>query len=35
MRRAKYLLTALIATALMASSAMAANIAVVGGKTDD
>jgi simple sugar transport system substrate-binding protein len=34
-KRAKYLLTALVAASLMASSAMAANIAVVGGSNDD
>lgn len=35
MKQAKYLLTALVAASLMASSAMAANIAVVGGSNDD
>lgn len=35
MKQAKHLLTALVAASLMASSAMAANIAVVGGSNDD
>lgn len=35
MKQAKHVLTSLVATVLMASTAMAADIAVVGGKTDD